>query len=278
MEREPGPRDWTPSPSVDDWPPTKIRTRTSYSEAEPWSADGYASTRPRRRTARGYGWISLLLGTATLIFAMLGMLSAQTNHAIGISGAGVLAVSFGVAALRAHANERLVARAGITFGVLSVAAMAWSVVSLMLVSNGVVLPNVAFFDRLGASEEAITNTEYILDDAPQPVSTMDTDTGTALTFPDAEAEWDGISMLLGTAAYTTLPSADGLWPIALAVTTDGQTLLAPDGTALVAIPSGATVEYAVSPDRSSYVLTVTASQYGTIGRYDSSTRTISLSQ
>ncbi|RWZ67745.1 hypothetical protein ELQ92_00250 [Labedella populi] len=222
--------------------------------------------------------MSLLLGTAALIFALLGMLSAQSHHAAGISGAGVLAVGFGVAALRARANERLVARAGITFGVLSVGAMAWSVVSLMLASNGVVLPNVAFFDRLTASEQAITNTEYVLDDAPQPVSSVDAATGTAVTFADADAEWNGINVLLGTAAYTTLPSADGLWPTALAITTDGQTLLAPDGTPLVAIPAGTTVDYSVSPDRSSYVLTVTAVQFGTVGRYDSSTRTISLSQ
>jgi hypothetical protein len=222
--------------------------------------------------------VSLVLGTAALVFALVDIAAAGSHNAIGISGVGVTAVAFGVAALRAHVNERLVARAGITFGVLGVAGMAWAVVSLMLGSNGVILPAVAFYDRLGASEQAIADTEYVLDDAPQPVSTMDAATGTSLTFPDAESEWDGIDMVIGTAAYTTLPSADGLWPAALAITTDGRSLLAPDGTALVAIPAGATVDYAVSPDRTSYVLTVTAARFGTVGRYESSTRTISLTQ
>lgn len=239
---------------------------------------GYASVRPRRRSARGFGWVSLVLGTGALILALLDVASAGSHNAIGISGVGVTAVAFGVAALRAHANERLVARAGITFGVLGVAGMAWAVVSLMLASNGIVLPAVAFFDRLDSSDQAIANTEYVLDDAPQATSTVDVGTGTSLTFPDAESEWDAINIVLGTAAYTTLPSADGLWPAALAITTDGQTLLAPDGTALVAIPAGATVDYVVSPDRTSYVLTVTAAQFGTVGRYESSTRTISLTQ
>lgn len=279
MEREPGPRDWTPTQSFEDWPPSSTRIRTRGSAREPWSTDrGYSSARPRRQSARGFGWVSLVLGTAALIFALLTMVSAESHHAIGISGIGVTAVAFGVAALRTHADERLVARAGIAFGILGVAGMAWAVASMMLASNGVVLPSVAFFDRLDESDQAIANTEYVLDGAPQPVSTMDTETGTSSTFPDAESEWNGVIMLLETAAYTNLPSADGLWPAALAITTDGQTLLAPDGTALIAIPAGATVNYAVSSDRTSYALTVTAAQFGTIGRYESSTRTISLTQ
>lgn len=276
MERTPGPRDWMPPETADDGYASRSHTRTRASTpyAASWDLDGYTPT--RRRSARGLGWISLLFGTAALVMAMLNAVWQHEQGGLVVSGVGVTAVAFGVAALRARANERLVARTGIVFGVLGVAGMAWSVVALMIASGGIVLPTVPFVDRVEDSEQAIADAEYVLEDAPQALPvTEGSSTG---GFATAEDEWNTLAQTAGTVAYTLVPGPDGLWPSALAVTTDGSALLAPDGSILVALPLDVSVDYSVSADRTAYVLTLGSAHFGTVAAYDSASNVVSLSQ
>ncbi|PPL19602.1 NERD domain-containing protein [Microterricola pindariensis] len=97
----------------------------------------------------------------------------------------------------------------------------------------------------------------------QPPASAELASAGAEAAAEAEAELSALTEAAGTAALRLDElSPDGIRPASLVVG-KGSTLEAPDGTVLVALPSGTTAAYAPSADGLSYTLTLGGAVHGT---------------
>ena len=152
---------------------------------------------------------------------------------------------------------------GIATGITSIAVMAYAFTAIALASADIALPAPA--NWVSAAGES----PRVAPDAAESLGAAGTTTGEpsgqAVAAPEAsestdplEAERLELGQSLGTATFVLqqTASADGTWPAALAITTDGTTLMSPNGIILAPIPAGAQVLYSTSSDRAEYSLTL----------------------
>src|SRR5690606_2175868 len=100
MQQMQGPRDWMP-------PPDPPAPRTVYAWPEP---------PPVRRTRRGLGLLSFLLGAGATVVAIAPAASPPGYSGYLLSTIGISAVVFGIAALRRRGRSALLPTLGILLG------------------------------------------------------------------------------------------------------------------------------------------------------------------
>jgi hypothetical protein len=168
-------------------------------------------------------WGSLALGTAGLLVVATG---PAPIVAVLAGTAGIAGAATGLALLKARAAEAPVPAAGIAAGALA---------ALLLVAQ----LGATILDRPAAS-------------APRPAASEAVPTRAALV-----GAVNSLAYLLALGR-----ASDGDWPAGLAVTGDGRVYATSGpnvGHLLLRAPEGATVSYAVSPDRSRCTLIMRAS-------------------
>lgn len=229
-------------------------------------------------------WTSLVVGVAALVIGLTAPLAPDPARVAWIAGFGAIAVWAGGMAIpryrRAGRARSGLAITGIATGVATITAMAYAFTAITLASTDIALPAPANWldatvelQPVGPDAAAIPST---------PGSTASDPSGESAAAPEPaaptdplEAERLELGQSLGTATFVlrqTAP-AGGTWPAALAITTDGTTLMSPDGIILAPIPAGAQVLYSTSSDRTAYSLTLIGPS-GVTTTFDSTTGVI----
>lgn len=193
-------------------------------------------------------------------------LSADPARVVWITGFGAAAIWAGGMAIpryrRAGRGRSILAIAGITTGITTIAMMGYAFLVMASATTSVALPAPAHW----LPESESPDTAYLVVDEPvtdasgtiaSPVPATPTTPPPAPT-SDLEAERLELGQSLGTASFVLRQTAaeDGTWPASLAITTDGSTLMSPDGIILAPIPAGAQVLYSTSSDRTEFSLTL----------------------
>lgn len=178
---------------------------------------------------------------------------------------------------RAGRSRPVLATTGIVSGIATIAAMSYAFIAIALAPTGAALPAPAHWVSAAVDNEAGAEQASAQETAPNPGTSVPAPTASSSLDP-LEAERLALGQSVGTASFVLRQTAspDGTWPASLAVTTDGTTLMSPDGVILAPIPPGAQVLYSTSSDRREYSLTligpsgVTATLVSTTGIVETS--------
>ncbi|MGR2752822.1 hypothetical protein [Agromyces arachidis] len=257
----PGPRDWSPPDDDSIW-------RTARPGQRPIRGAGHADGHAWAVT---FGWTSLVIGIAAFVIGLAAPLAADPARVVWITGFGAVAVWAGLMAIpryrRSGRGRSPLAITGITAGIATIATMAYAFTAIVLAPTTMALPAPAHWVGMVGESPGVPTTavdaapgrETTALDAPAPGNG-----GTAPAAEEAaaldplESERLELAQSLGTATFVLRQtvSPDGTWPAYLAITTDGTTLMSPDGIILAPIPPGAEVLYSTSSDRTEYSLTM----------------------
>lgn len=229
-------------------------------------------------------WTSLVVGVAALVIGLTAPLAPDPARVAWIAGFGAIAVWAGGMAIpryrRAGRARSGLAIAGIATGVATVAAMAYAFTAITLATTDIALPAPA--NWVSATFESPPVRPDAAATVSTPESTASGPSGESAAAPGLagptdplEAERLELGQSLGTATFVLrqTATADGIWPVALAITTDGTTLMSPDGIILAPIPAGAQVLYSTYSDRTAYYLTLIGPS-GVTATFDSTTGVI----
>lgn len=275
----PGPRDWRPPDDESAW----------------------RSARPGQRPIRGAGhadgfawgilfaWTSFAIGVAAFVIGLAAPLASDPTRVVWIAGFGAMAIWAGLMAIPRYRGtgrgRSPLAVTGVAAGVATIATMTYAFAAIAVAPTGVALPAPSHWvGTVGAPTDAPVGT---MDAAatPRAAPFVDSDSPGASLAPEVSTDLEALeserlelAQSLGTATFVLrqTASADGTWPAALAITTDGATLMSPAGIVLAPIPAGAQVLYSTSADRTEYSLTmigpsgVTATFVSTSGMVESS--------
>jgi hypothetical protein len=214
-----------------------------------------------------FAWTSLVVGVAALVIGLTAPLAPDPARVVWIARFGAMAVWAGGMAIpryrRAGRGRSALAITGIATGIASIAVMAYAFTAIALAPTDIALPAPA--NWVSAAGESTRVAPDATDSLGAPGTTAGEPSGHAVVAPEAsestdplEAERLELGQSLGTATFVLrqTASADGTWPAALAITTDGTTLMSPNGIILAPIPAGAQVLYSTSSDRAEYSLTL----------------------
>lgn len=230
-------------------------------------------------------WTSLIVGVAAFVIGLTAPLTVDPLRVVWVGGFGALAVWAGGMAIprfrRAGRGRSVLGITGITVGIATIAAMGYAYAAMALTATNVALPAPAIWvstsndaPNSGPTVEQLTSEVAPAVDAPAAAPVAEQPT----TVDPMEVERLELAQSVGTATFVLrqIASPDGTWPASLAITTDGTTLMSPDGVILAPIPAGAQVLYSTSSDGSEYSLTligpsgVTASVLSTTGQVETS--------
>lgn len=206
----PGPRDWSPSP-----PPTSSRRTSGYygpSTYPVWPA----STRPSR-ASNTWAWLSLLVGAGAALIAVLQPGMTDSSQGYFVSTIGLSAVGLGIQALRlkrcGRATNGFAAGTGIVLGGIATAVMVFHLVTMMMAGSVS-----ASFEQLPFALPA-----EAIESAPLAAPAEVADTAPV----DTLAMTQSLGSLVATLRMTT--EVDGVWPAALAVTTEANSIITSSG-------------------------------------------------
>lgn len=245
-----------------------------------WSPAGYdgptrTQVRPGQRPIRGGGhieglvwarllaWCGIAFGATSLAFAILMPISGDPARLVWVAGFGAVGVWFALMAAPRYRATR--GRSPVTVGIgvgLGIAAMAVAAYAFLVVvaaNQGTRLPAPAHWVEGGTT----TTSEFQLESRPE-------EAAPAAELDAPEAERLALAQGAGTAAYVLkqITAPDSVWPAALAVSTDGATLLAPDGSTLAPLAPGTQVLYSTSSDQLEFSLTLMG-PHGAVATYES---------
>jgi hypothetical protein len=273
----PGPRDWSPPDDGSTW-------RTAGPGQRPIRGPGHADDYGWAVTL---GWTSLVIGIAAFVIGLAAPLAADPARVVWITGFGAAAVWAGLMAIpryrRAGRGRSPLAITGITAGIATIATMAYAFTAIVIPPTSMALPAPAHWvEAVDKSSGPITTVDAAHGqettplDAPGYAASAPPPEGTPALDP-LESERLDLAQSLGTATFVLRQTAspDGTWPASLVITTDGTTLMSPDGIVLAPIPSGAEVLYSTSSDRTEYSLTMIG-PFGVTATYVSSTGVIEM--
>lgn len=231
-------------------------------------------------------WTSLIVGVAAFVFGLTAPLAVDPVRMVWVGGFGAVAVWAGGMAIpryrRVGRGRSVLAVTGITVGIATIAGMGYAYAAMATATTtNFALP--APPNWVSTSNDAPNAGPMIEQLASEDAPAVDAAAAApAAEQPNAvdpiEAERLELAQSVGTATFVLrqIASPDGTWPASLAITTDGTTLMSPDGVILAPIPAGAQVLYATSSDGSEYSLTligpsgVTASVLSTTGQVETS--------
>lgn len=230
-------------------------------------------------------WTSLIVGVAAFVIGLTAPLAVDPVRVVWVGGFGAMAVWAGGMAIpryrRAGRGRSVLAVTGITVGIATIASMGYAFAAMALAPTNVALPAPA--NWVSTSTDAPSSRplgEHFANEvapaAEAPAAAPAAEQPNAVD--PIEAERLELAQSVGTATFVLrqIASPDGTWPASLAITTDGTTLMSPDGIILAPIPAGAQVLYSTSSDGSEYSLTligpsgVTASVLSTTGQVETS--------
>lgn len=230
-------------------------------------------------------WTSLIVGVAAFVIGLTAPLAVDPVRVVWVAGFGAMAVWAGGMAIpryrRAGRRHSVLAVTGITVGIATIAAMGYAFPAMALSATNVSLP--APVNWVSTSNDAPNSgpmveqlASEVAPAAEAPAAAPAAEQPTAVDL--IEAERLELAQSVGTATFVLrqIGSPDGTWPESLAITTDGTTLMSPDGVILAPIPAGAQVLYSTSSDGREYSLTligpsgVTASVLSTTGQVETS--------
>ena len=268
----PGPRDWSPADDDSTW-------RTAQPGQRPIRGAGHADGFAWGVT---FAWTSLAIGVAAFVIGLAAPLAADPARLVWVTGFGAMAVWAGLMAVpryrRAGRGRSPLAITGIAAGIATIATMAYAFTAILLAPTSMALPAPPHW--VGTVDESAGLPVTAADTADgQEATPLDGSEGAAPAPAPEEAAADPLEserlelgQSLGTATFVLgrTASVDGTWPASLAITTDGTTLMSPDGIILAPIPAGAQVLYSTSSDRTEYSLTLIGPS-GVTATYVSST-------
>jgi len=276
----PGPRDWSPSEmSV----PLSTESSSRVSAAPPRPcADSWS---PRSSTSvGGLATISLLLGVLTAVVATVQPVNDAAGQGFLLCSTGVTAIATGVLALRrgrwGRRAPRVVARAGVTLGVLGTAALAYTLAAFLLVPMGIGMPALPTFTSTVDGATAPLSADQV---AAVPLSDALSTSTPVLTAPappaeDVPATPDDerrrLAQAVGSMAVLLAPlaSAEATSPPHLLVQgVDPLIVATPDGTILGSVPHGTGVRFSADPSTPHVMLELVGGTFGTSARYDTAT-------
>lgn len=209
--------------------------------------------------------MSLIVGVAAFVIGLTAPLAVDPARVVWVAGFGAVAVWAGGMAIpryqRAGRGRSVLAVTGVTVGIATIAAMGYAFAAMALSATNVALPAPANWVSTGTDapnsgplvEKLASEVEPA---AEAPAAAPAAEQPTAVD--PIEAERLELAQSIGTATFVLrqIASPDGTWPASLAITTDGTTLMSPDGVMLAPIPAGAQVLYSTSSDRREYSLTL----------------------
>lgn len=247
-----GPRDWVPS-EIDE-------------PAHPVWTTATNSSRPTVRNMSG--WLSLILGTLALAYAIFQAGNFAVGHGFAASTVGLCAIAYGVFALalrrRLEATLRLAPMLGIILGIAGTGVMGTYVAAHYLNTGDATLPQISMV--------AGTDFGAMFEEQPQ-VSDPRLVVTDAATDPAAE-EFQLLAQHAASAAFAIDKIYPAAKPSALSLSGADGILFTPDGAILAQLPIGTAVHYTVTPDQLNYTLTLVGSSDGTRVVYDGATGTI----
>lgn len=263
-----GPRDW--SPTIED-------------------VDVQQRVRPGMRPIRGAGhieglrwarflaWAALLIGSASIVLALVVPLAGNHFRILWVVPFGGGAIWCGLMAEPRFRSVRGrgsgVSKLGVAFGAATIAIAIYAFAVIVLSGQGSQIPAPAHWSApdAGASAGVPSQTTSVSGAPSTP------DVATAPKSP-VEAERLALAQTVGTAVHVLeqTRTGDGTWPAYLAFTTDLTGLITPDGITLALLPVGAQVLYSTSSDLREFSLTVTGA-LGTMAAYESAVGTIASS-
>jgi len=248
ISRQTGPRDWSPSPSYEE-PARRYASRASTT----------IQCSPLSWRDRSSAWVSLVLGVASVAFALAPQSGDTdgTGRVMFFSLVGIVAIAYGWNALRLAREGRAKAVVapflGISFGVVGTVLMLAGLASV--------------YAESAARGEAVALQPF---GAPEPQAASDA--------VEDRAERDSFleSMRTIVGSLSAHGTADGMWPSSLAITTDGATVLLPTGEVLGTLPAGAALTYVPSADSLAYTLVIRGGQHDVIADYSSETDAVTI--